>query len=320
MVADEIWMPMTNHWSPCCTYSSVILSCSPRFSDYDTPFALALVDTADTLSFARASLMPWSLLIVCCVIRPIIHLAFNTALVSSATIDLMANGCEVLASLELASGSINHIYHSRCINKMRLNTTASVHIWAQLIVIIRLLESCLIFTILDVMVQILVNYHRLIRSVVQLLLIRRYGPITRAKVHHSPVPLRRQLLTVSTVLPGVCQGRYRTVVRIQKDEFWIVGHCQACRQLLNIVVKLFKNVAGALLRDLQDQTLRLLHIERRYEHSRMARTDLYNVIAFAHSFALFVEDYSVFVEDAGLPIDNGVRLGEFAASGTWTTQ
>ena len=52
----------------------------------------------------------------------------------------------------------------------------------------------------------------------------------------------------------------------------------------------------------------------------MARADLYNVIAFAHSFTLFVKDYSVFVEDAGLPIDNGVRLREFAASGTRTTQ
>ena len=86
------------------------------------------------------------------------------------------------------------------------------------------------------------------------------------------------------------------------------------------MVKLFENVAGALFRDLQDQTLRLLHIERRYVHSSMARADLYNVIAFAHSFALFVEDYSVFVEDAGLPIDNCVRLREFATSGTRTTQ
>ena len=104
--------------------------------------------------------------------------------------------------------------------------------------------------------------------------------------------------------------RLHNVVRVEEDQLAAVAGArlrdgQATGQLLHIIIELGKDVTCALLRDLQNHALWLLHIEGRNEHACLARTDLDYVVSTAHTLALLVEHNPVLIEDASLAVYDG---------------
>lgn len=112
--------------------------------------------------------------------------------------------------------------------------------------------------------------------------------ITRREVHHGLEPLGRRLFTVPAPIWLLIDREAGLIVRIEQNQLTIVCYSETSRQLFDIVLEEFKDVAGTLLWNLQDQTLRFFYVESSDEHSRVTRADLDDVIAFAHSFPFLI--------------------------------
>ena len=112
------------------------------------------------------------------------------------------------------------------------------------------------------------------------------------------------------------KGLIRSIVWVQNDQLGVICDSKASGELLHIIIKLFKDVTSSLLRDLENQTLWLLHVESCDVHLCLHRANLYNIEAFAHSLSLFKEDDAVFIENASLAVDDRSRLSQFLCSGS----